>query len=127
MGKNLLLFPLVILCNGYVMVIFSNLQNKHFRLFGKLVILVIVGIWFWFLTEIRAERVKNWIHAKKGWYYKTKKETKYVIPEHIKKEWDLLLFLFSICYCFIVLLYNKCLEQQYMERNIIITSKTAPS
>ena len=64
--KSFLLLSLVILCNGYVMVRFGNLQNKHFWLFGKLVILVIVGIWFWFLTEIRAERVKNWIHAKKG-------------------------------------------------------------
>ena len=102
--KSFLLLSLVILCNGYVMVRFGNLQNKHFWLFGKLVILVIVGIWFWFLTESFGSVVAI---EEKGIGYmpekvdKTKKEeTVYVISEHIKKRmgfilipiFDLLLF-----------------------------------
>ena len=34
--KSLLLLSLVILCNGYVMVILGNLQNKHFCFVQKI-------------------------------------------------------------------------------------------
>ena len=77
----------LILCNGYVMVILGNLQNKHFCFVQKIGIIGNCGYLVLLLDWITDGKLNNWRHARNvDITYPKQKYTEYVISLIIRKE-----------------------------------------